>query len=362
MEDILSKVYFNNSVREYLEALAVIVGGILIIQIIKSVLVGRLMRWAAGTSQRWDDFISQCVGKYGLPFLRWTVVYWGIHLLRFSERTFLILDVAISIILTYYAVRFISSVLMFLLRAELARRDYGEEKLKQLGGLIIIMNGVIWLLGIVVLLGNWGVEITPIIAGLGIGGIAVALAAQNILGDLFSYFAIFFDRPFEAGDFIIVDDKLGTVEYVGLKTTHIRSLSGEQLVIGNAKLTNSRIHNYKRMQQRRVVFQVNVEYSTPTEKVKEIPQMLRSFVEQQGDQVTFDRAHLASFSDWGLRYEIVYYVMSSSYNDYMDNQQAINYRILDWFRQQDIKFGIPANNIFIKEQAGAAPGQGLPVE
>src|SRR5690606_2767135 len=116
---------------------------------------------------------------------------------------------------------------------------------KQLGGLIMVFNIVIWFIGLVFLLSNWGIEVTPIIAGLGIGGIAVALAAQNILGDLFSYFAIFFDRPFEAGDFIIVDDVLGSIEYVGIKTTHIRSLGGEQIVVGNAALTNSRIRNYK---------------------------------------------------------------------------------------------------------------------
>jgi small-conductance mechanosensitive channel len=359
MHDILDQVYYSNSVRDYIQALVVIIAGIVIIEIIKQVIARAMKRWGDRTSQKWDDFISESVTKYAMPFLRWAIIYSGIHLLWLSERTSWIIDIVISIILTYFAVRFVSSLIMLLIRGELRRRQYGEEKLRQLGGLLLIINGIIWFLGLVLLLGNWGVEITPIIAGLGIGGIAVALAAQNILGDLFSYFAIFFDRPFEAGDFIIVDDKLGTVEYVGIKTTQIRSLSGEQLIIGNANLTNARIHNYKRMQRRRVVFQVNVEYSTPAEKVKEISPLLRSIVEQQ-QRVTFDRAHLASFSDWGLRYEVVYYVLSPDYNIYMDIQQNINFQIYDAFVERGIRFGVPANNIFVKEFPAATTSPGAP--
>ena len=211
----------------------------------------------------------------------------------------------------------------------------------------MVINIIIWFLGLVFLLSNWGIKVTPIIAGLGIGGIAVALAAQNILGDLFSYFVIFFDRPFEAGDFIIVDDKMGTIEYVGIKTTHIRALGGEQIIIGNSNLTNSRIHNYKRMARRRVVFSIDVEYGTKMDTLQKVPGMLRAIVEQQ-EPITFDRAHFSAYKDWSLRFEVVYYVLSADFNVYMDIQQRINFAIYEKFEQHNINFAFPTQSLMVK--------------
>src|SRR3546814_878321 len=148
--------------------------------------------------------------------------------------------------------------------------------MRQNRGIMFILNVVIWIFGLVLLLSNLGYDVTAIVAGMGIGGIAIALAAQTILGDLFSYFVIFFDRPFEIGDFIVVDDKSGTVEYVGIKTTRLKSLGGEQLVFSNTDLTNSRLHNYKRMERRRIVFKLGVVYETPEKKLKLIPEIGRA--------------------------------------------------------------------------------------
>ncbi|MCZ7615125.1 MAG: mechanosensitive ion channel family protein [Ignavibacteriaceae bacterium] len=170
---------------------------------------------------------------------------------------------------------------------------------------------------------NLGFDISAVIAGLGIGGIAIALAAQTILGDLFSYFVIFFDRPFEVGDFITVQDKSGTVEYTGIKTTRLRSLSGEQLVFSNHDLTNSRIHNYKKMERRRVVFTLRVIYQTTAEQIESIPKLVREIIESQQD-VAFDRGHFASYGDFSLNFEFVYFVLEADYNKYMNIQQAIN--------------------------------------
>jgi small-conductance mechanosensitive channel len=233
-----------------------------------------------------------------------------------------------------------------LLQRYIRKQEHGEEKVAQLGGLMILVNIVIWIIGIIFLIDNLGQDVTTLITGLGIGGIAVALAAQNILGDLFNYFVIFFDRPFEVGDFIIVDDKMGSVEYIGIKTTRIRSLSGEQLIIGNSNLTNSRIHNLKRMEKRRIAFTIDVEYGTSLEIIKEIPPMLRSIVEVQ-PSVAFDRAHFARYFDWGLRFEVVYFVLSDNYNLYMDIQQEINLRIYDEFVRRGVRFAMPTPNIIM---------------
>ncbi|HEX8041294.1 MAG TPA: mechanosensitive ion channel family protein [Chryseosolibacter sp.] len=353
MNEILDQVYYENTVRQYLIALAVIVSGVVIVLALKRTLIHRLQKWAAKTPGKWDDFVVESFSRYGIPFIQWAIVYWGVHLLTLSDKAEKTIQVITSVILTYFVLRLLSSVVMVLVRSGVGRWESGEEKIKQLGGLMIVINTVIWFLGLVFLLSNWGIEVTPIIAGLGIGGIAVALAAQNILGDVFSYFVIFFDRPFEAGDFIIVDDKMGTIEYVGIKTTHIRGLGGEQIIIGNSNLTNSRIHNYKRMARRRVVFTIDVEYGTSLQTLKKIPAMLRSIVEQQ-QAVTFDRAHFAAYKDWSLRFEVVYYVLSADYNVYMDIQQNINFGIHEAFEREKIDFAYPTQSLVLKSDS--SPG------
>lgn len=353
MNDFLDQVYYDNTIRQYLVALATIVGGTILVLAVKKIIIKRLQKWAAKTPGTWDDFIVESFSRFIVPILIWTIVYWGIHLLDLSDETEKVIHIATSIILTYYFLRLVSSIVMTLLKSGVRKRDHGEEKIKQLGGLMMIINVIIWFLGLVFLLSNWGIEVTPIIAGLGIGGIAVALAAQNILGDLFGYFVIFFDRPFEAGDFIIVDDKMGSIEYVGIKTTHIRAIGGEQIIIGNSNLTNSRIHNYKRMLRRRVVFSINVQYGTPMEAVKKLPETLKAIVLSQ-NLVTFDRAHFAAYNDWSLRFEVVYYVLSADFNLYMDTQQAINLAIYEEFERQKIQFAFPTQSLVIRTDSGAS--------
>jgi small-conductance mechanosensitive channel len=187
------------------------------------------------------------------------------------------------------------------------------------------------------------------VAGLGIGGIAVALAAQAILGDLFSYFVIFFDRPFEIGDFIIIGDFMGSIEHIGIKTTRIRSLGGEQLVFSNTDLTNSRIRNYKRMEKRRVVFKLGIVYQTTTSQVKEVPGIIKTAIENVQDTV-FDRAHFATYGDFSLDFEVVYYVLSGDYNKYMDIQQDINFEIKEEFEKRGIEFAYPTQTLFLEKE------------
>jgi small-conductance mechanosensitive channel len=211
-------------------------------------------------------------------------------------------------------IRLIAAALSNAIRSYLLEHDESGGKLKQIRGIILILNALVWIVGLIFLFDNLGFNVTAVLTGLGVGGIAIALAAQTILGDLFNYFVIFFDRPFELEDFIIVDDKLGTVEYIGLKTTRIRSLQGEQVVFSNTNLTNSRIHNYKRMAERRIVFNLQLVYETSYENLQSIPRIVQDIVEGQRD-TRFDRAHFAAFAEYSLT---VYYILSADYNRYMD--------------------------------------------
>ncbi len=217
---------------------------------------------------------------------------------------------------------------------------------------------LIWSLVVLLTLDNLGVDITALVAGRGIGGIAVALAVQNILGDLFASLSITLDRPFVVGDFLIVGDFLGTVEYIGIKSTRLRSLSGEQIIMANADLLGSRVRNYGRMAERRVVFTLNTTYETSAELLERIPALIREAVEAQ-DGTRFDRSHFSSYGAHSLDFETVYYVQSADYNRYMDIQQAINLRIFREFERRGIEFAYPTQKLYLARPQ-AAPANDNP--
>ncbi len=196
-----------------------------------------------------------------------------------------------------------------------------------------------------------GVEVTALVAGLGIGGIAVALALQNILADLFASLSISLDKPFAIGDFVIIGDFLGSVEKIGLKTTRIASLSGEQLIFSNSDLLNSRIRNYKRMRERRVLFTVGVTYETSRERLLEIPGIFKEVLGRQ-ENVRFDRAHFKGYGAYSLNFEFVYYVLSPDYNLYMDIQQAINFGLHEEFEKRSIEFAYPTQMLYLSGLGG----------
>ena len=212
----------------------------------------------------------------------------------------------------------------------------------------LIARIALWVLGFLLILSNFGIDITSLIAGLGIGGIAVALALQNILGDLFSSFAIYFDKPFEIGDFIVVGDKSGIVKKIGIKTTRVTSLQGEEIVFSNKELTTAQIQNFKKLKERRKVFSVGVTYNTPAEVVEQIPSFIEGVIKNI-DNVRFDRSHFMEFADSALVFETVYYILSADYNDYMDVNQSIHLGIKKIFDEKGIEFAFPTQTLYVKK-------------
>lgn len=211
---------------------------------------------------------------------------------------------------------------------------------------------VLWSILLILTLDNFGVDITALVAGLGIGGIAIALAVQNVLKDILAYVSILVDQPFVIGDFLTVDEMAGTVEHIGIKSTRIRSLSGEQLIFSNEDLLSSRIRNYKRMFGRRVVFGMGVIYGTPVEKLEAIPDMMREAIEAQPD-VRFDRAHFKVFDDSALTFEGVNYVLLPDYTEYMNRQQAINLALYRRFTDEGIEFAFPTQTLHVESLPAA---------
>ncbi len=206
----------------------------------------------------------------------------------------------------------------------------------------------VWTITFMALFDNFGFNVATIIAGLGVGGIAIGLAAQSILGDVFASFAISLDRPFEIGDFIVVDELMGTVEAIGLKTTRIRSLGGELLVFPNSDLVQSRIKNYKKMTERRIVFLIGVTYDTDQSSVRAIPEIIKKCIESC-EHTRFDRAHFSQFGACSLDYEVVYFVLSPEFMIYRDIQQSINLQIREEFDRLGIAFAFPTRTIDVPE-------------
>lgn len=214
----------------------------------------------------------------------------------------------------------------------------------------IALHGLVWLAAGLMFLDGAGFNITTLVAGLGIGGIAVALAVQNLLGDLLASVSIAMDKPFVVGDFLVIGTEKGTVEAIGLKTTRLRSVSGEQIVLSNADLLASRIQNFGRMQERRVQVILSLTYDTPRQALEDIPNALQSAVETQGTNVRFDRAHFVRYGACALEFEYVYFVTSPDYKLYMDVQQAINFAIHKAFEEAHIQFAFPTQTLYLRRK------------
>lgn len=245
MDDFWGYRILNNAVSDWLLMLGMIGIAIVCLRLVQNIIIKRLVSFAGKTKTTIDDFIISIIRSSLMPLLYILAIYAGLQYLDFAPKWRSVEHAAIMLIVTFYVLRMISSFIGYLFKSSFLQKEENEQRKKQSRGILLIVQVIVWLGGILFLIDNLGYDITTLVAGLGIGGIAIALATQTILGDLFSYLVIFFDKPFEIGDFIIVDDKMGTVEYIGIKTTRIKTLGGEQLICSNTDLTDSRVHNYK---------------------------------------------------------------------------------------------------------------------
>lgn len=350
LHDFFNLKFWNNTVLEYLIFLGSLAASVVAIMILKRVIIKRFTKWAEKTPTALDDMILRASKKYLLPLLYIGALYLNTKWLTLSAGVARAIDIVALALVMMLGAAVVSAAFVYLFNKALEKRQNKIDKLavRWIG---VVIKAAIWVCALLLFLENIGADITPLIAGLGIGGIAVAFAMQAVLEDLFSFVTIFFDRPFELDDFIIVDDLMGTVEHIGIKTTRLRSISGEQLIFSNKDLTNSRVHNYKRMENRRVVFSLGVTYSTPLSRMKEIPELIKGIIEGTND-TKFDRAHFKEFGDSSLKFEVVYFVLSQDFNLYMDVQQSINFAIKEEFEKRGIKFAFPTRTLYVQNEGG----------
>ncbi|MGB0562219.1 MAG: mechanosensitive ion channel family protein [Spirulinaceae cyanobacterium] len=339
LPSFLTQPIFNNTPLDYLLAGVILIAGFAATQFFRAVILRSLKRWADRTRTPIDNFLVRALGNALTPLGNLGTVYLALGNLNLHPILQEGIRYGAVLWATVIGIQFLTKILEYGIRTYLSHRSQGELD-QSVEALFPIMRILVWAIGLIFLLDNIGFDVSAIIASLGVGGIAIAFAAQGILGDLFSYFSILLDRPFVLGDFIVVGDFVGTVEHIGIKTTRLTSLTGEELVMANTNLTSSRIRNYKHMQERRISFSLGVVYEITAEQLAQIPSIIAEIITGITD-VRFDRAHFSAYGDFSLNYEVVYYVLTPDYGRYMDIQQQINLELFERFEAAGIEFAYP---------------------
>lgn len=344
--NILQNVFLGNTIAGWLTGIGIASFTFILIILVKTIFVKRLSIFADRTTTDIDDFVVEIIKKTKPFFLIVFCVFISSFTLTLSSTTTKIIQKVVVLAFLIQIIVWGTTLIKYIIRS---MESHGKENQFSKTSLVVLgYLGKLLLWSIVVLLAldNLGVNITALVAGLGVGGIVVALAVQSLLADVLASLSIVFDKPFVIGDFIVLEDYLGTVEYIGLKSTRIRSLSGEQIIISNNDLLRCRIRNYKRMTERRVVFHLGVIYQTTYDKLSHINSIVRDIVESK-ENIRFDRVHFKEYGDWSLIYEVVYYVLSQDYNLYMNIQQEINLDLFRKFQEEGIEFAYPTNTVQI---------------
>ena len=342
----LDYALFGNSVRDYIISVCWFILLLAALRIFKFVVIKKIKFLARLTKNDFDDMLVRVVDSYNWLFFVLVAAYIAFEWLVISSAVHMWLYYAFLGVFVLFTVHALFSLVDYLVKKLIKNRDGESHSIVRFMSTLI--KAVLWLVAVLFILSNLGVNITSLVAGLGIGGIAIALALQNILGDLFASVSIFFDKPFKVGDFIIVGENLGVVKYIGIKTTRIESLWGEEVVISNSELTSTRIRNFKRMERRRIHFTFGVIYQTTPANLRKINQIVAEIF--KGIKLAdLDRVHFKSFGDSSLDFEVAYYVNTGDYNKYMDVQQEINLQLFERFRKARIDFAYPTRTVFIEK-------------
>jgi len=336
----------GNTVGEYIYAIIVFLGALLIFKILQIILFKYFHKLAQKTKTEIDDVFLEILQKIRPPFYFYLALYFALKTLKINLWLDRILSAILMVWVTYQVIVSFQVLINRVIKKRIAKDATSEAILGLMGK---ILKGIIWGIGLIFILSNLGINVTSLLAGLGIGGIAIAFALQNILEDLFSSFAIFFDKPFRVGDFIVVGENYkGTVEKIGIKTTRLRSLQGEEVVISNRELTSAKIQNFGKVEERRVSIKIGVTYETPLEKLKIIPKLIEEIIKNT-ENVRFDRAFFVAYGDFALIFEFVYFVQSPDYVIHLKVQQEILLKLKEEFEKQGIEFAYPTQTLYLKK-------------
>ncbi len=331
---------WGNSPGEWLIAAIVAAGVWITLLVLRQLIASRYRRYLAGANSPPIRILPDLAGS--------TRPFFMVAIALFVARAYLVLPPDVSrmlfrlvlvLILLQAGIWAVRSVRLLL---DIKRRERGADATLagSMSVILLVARLLIWSVLILVGLENFGVNITALLAGLGVGGVAVALALQNVLGDLFASLSIALDKPFIVGDFLTIDAYSGTVEKIGIKTTRLRSESGEQIILSNADILKSRVRNYGRAQRLRVLSTVRLRHDTPPEKLRAIPALFERIVREQ-PCASFERCHLRTFGEWSLQFELAYFREDPDSHPLLDLQHEVNCRILEELHREGIQLALP---------------------
>lgn len=339
---------YQNTAWDYVQASFLFIGAYAVLKFFQYLIVRHFKKLAEKTKTDFDDVVIQILRNIKPPLYTVVSLFIAYRTLTFGELVNDVIVVIFIVTVILEIVRAADSVVSYAITKYIDTEEGPEMSVSMLKSLRVIVKALLWIVGILLILSNLGINVTSLIASLGIGGLAIALALQKVLEDLFSSFSIYFDKPFVVGDMIVIGSDEGVVERIGLKTTRLRTLQGEQLIISNKELTNSRVQNFQRLETRRVVQIIGVTYDTPKEKLEKISALIEGVIVAL-EEVRFDRCHFQSYGDFSINFELVYYVLSSDYMIYMDKQEAVNFGILEAFEKEGIEFAFPTQTIIMQK-------------
>jgi small-conductance mechanosensitive channel len=360
----LDHMLLHNPLQDWLIAAAIVFGTVLLAALLKRQLIARLSVAARHSERQGYAATVKMVQASKLWLVAIVAVEFGSQYLDLPHKADLSLQRICTVAVFLQCGIWLTAVLDFWIVRSRNLRPDAELEGRSIDPFSFLGRLILWTVLLLLVLDNLGVNITTLVTSLGVGGIAVALAVQNILGDLFAALSILTDKPFVIGDAIGVDNLSGTVEHIGLKTTRIRSATGEQLVMANSDMIKARLRNYKRMHERCITFGFSVPFGTAADRLEKIPALVRGIIEGR-DKLRFDRAHFKDLSGSAYVFEVVYWVTEPNYLTYMDAQQAINLALVRAFDQEGVQLSYPPQTLTIdspaslKAAAGPAakPGQ-----
>ena len=337
LRELATQVYLGNELRAWIGATASFALWFTILPLVRGIVLRRLRKLQPTQSADALELALALIGATTRLFMLAVAVWVSLRWLVIPPAIDRTVSVVLLLIGWFQAGLWGMTVVTRLVHAR--QRALGAEGTASLNILRFVALAAVWSVALLMLLANLGIKIMPLVAGLGIGGLAVALAVQNVLGDLLASLSIALDKPFRVGDFLVIGEEKGTVEKIGIKSTRLRSLSGEQIVMANGDLLKSRVRNYGLLYERRAEFTISIVYETPRELLAQVPEIIEAAIRAL-PKTRFDRAHFAKFGEFAIVYEAVYFVLDAEYNAFMDIQQAINLRLVEEFSRRGISFAV----------------------
>lgn len=342
--------FAGNSGWEYAQSILWFAGLIIVFKIFKLIVLARLKYLSRKTESDVDDFAIKIVRELKPPFYLIIAFYIAVRALELNEIAEKVVFGFFMAVLVFQVILIIQKIIDYILERKVLENVEGAEDAKNKKAVFRLLGQIIkiilWVIGFLLVLSNLGVNVTSLVAGLGVGGIAVAFALQGVLGDLFASFSIFIDQPFKVGDYVQAGAESGTIKKVGMKTSRIQTLSGEELVVPNTDIGSARLRNFSRMEKRRVRYDIGVVYGTSSKRLKEIPEIIKKIVEKEED-ATFGRVRFTTFGDFSLIFEVLYHINKSDFDLYLEVQEKINLGIYEEFEKRKIEFAFPTQTVHV---------------